>query len=95
MEFYKSLPSLWRGKIKDCRNRHLKLLPIKSSAKLKTWLKCKKFSKEMRGSMQVVNFMHKRYQKARNSSEIICSYTGCLWKKFFRPIKRRYSSPSI
>jgi hypothetical protein len=68
MEFYKSLPSLWRGKIKDCCNTHLKILPIKTLAKLKSWLKFKKFSKEIRGSMQIANFMHKRYKKARNSS---------------------------
>ena len=48
MEFYKSLLSLWRGKIKDWCNTQLKILPIKSSAKLKSWLRCKKFNKEMR-----------------------------------------------
>jgi len=34
MEFYKSLPSLWRGKIKYCCNKHLKILPIKTLGKL-------------------------------------------------------------
>ena len=87
MEFYKSLPSLWRGKIKDCCNRHLKILPIKSSAKLKSWIKCKKFSKEMRGSVQVVNFMHKRYQKARNPSEIIAVTQDVYERNFFGQLK--------
>jgi len=70
MELYKSLPSLWSCRINDCCNKHLRILHIKTLAKLKTDSSAKKFNKETRGSMQIVNFMYKRYQKARNSSEI-------------------------
>jgi hypothetical protein len=52
MEFHKSLPCLWRGKIKDCFNKQLKILPIKTCSKIKKLIRLlKKCSKEIRGSM--------------------------------------------